>query len=325
MGRTQKLPDECGDGFPVRIARLHGVSRSRLRGRDLEAPFHGVRILRGNTPSFRDIEDPYERQRQARVHRARTYAPGMHPGHFFSHQTAASIWGAPLPLEFTDADEIAGYTELPLHVSAAGPTPFPRAAGIKGHRTLASLTSISDQGGLRVTSAAATWVSLGTLPLLDVVALGDYLCRTWRQGRGRPSPGRPPLSTVDELRASLDAGRRRGAARLRAAIDLIREDSWSPRETKVRCILITAGLPEPELNVDLFDDRGRFLGCVDMAYRHERVIVEYLGMLHGDRWAADVERIAGLRAAGWTVIEVTSPLLKNPEELVRRVAAALRR
>lgn len=325
MGRTQKLPDECGDGFPVRIARLHGVSRSRLRGRDLEAPFHGVRIVAGRTPAFHDIDDPYERQRQQRVHRARTYAPGLHPGHFFSHQTAASIWGAPLPLEFTDDDELAGYAELPLHVSAAGATSFPRATGVKGHRTLDSLTSIRTEDGLRVTSPAATWVSLGTLPLFDIVAIGDHLCRAWRHGRGRPTPGRLSFCTVDDLRAALDAGRRRGAARLRASIDLIREDSWSPRETKVRCILVTAGLPEPELNVDLYDEHGRFLGCVDMVYRHERVIVEYLGMLHDSRWAADVERIAGLRAAGWTVIEVTSPLLKNPEELVRRVAAALRR
>ncbi|MGN7949706.1 DUF559 domain-containing protein [Microbacterium sp. 22215] len=301
------------------------MSRSRLRGRDLEAPFRGVRIRAGSIPSLSEATDPYVRQRQARIHRARTYAPGLHQGHFFSHQTAASIWGAPLPLEFTDDDRIAGYADLALHVSAAGATPFPRATGVTGHRTLASLTSIRQQDGLRVTSPAATWVSLGTLPLFDIVALGDHMCRAWREGRGRPTPGRRSLCTVDDLRAAIDAGRRRGAARLRTAVELIREDSWSPRETRVRCILIAAGVPEPELNVDLFDEHGRFLGCVDMAYRQERVVIEYLGMLHDARWAADVERIAALRAAGWTVIEVTSPLLHRPEELVRRVTAALRR
>lgn len=84
-------------------------------------------------------------------------------------------------------------------------------------------------------------------------------------------------------------------------------------------------LPEPELNIDVFDGLGRFLGCVDMAYAQQRVAVEYLGMLHGERWAQDVERIAGLRAAGWTVIEVTAPLLKRPNTLVARVRAALSR
>lgn len=91
----------------------------------------------------------------------------------------------------------------------------------------------------------------------------------------------------------------------------------------MRCILIAGGLPEPELNVDLYDERGRFLGCVDMVYREARVVIEYLGMLHGEQWAADVERLARFRAAGWIVIEVTSPLLRRPEELVRRVSAAL--
>ena len=49
---------------------------------------------------------------------------------------------------------------------------------------------------------------------------------------------------------------------------------------------------------------------------------------HGERHVAlaqvrDVERIASLRAAGWTVVEVTAPLLANPRELVRRVRHAL--
>lgn len=323
MGRRVDLPDECGDGFPVRIARLHGVSRGRLRGRDLEAPFHGIRIVAAHAEEDPVVSDPYERQRLARVRQARIYASGLHTGHFFSHQTAASIWGAPLPLEFTADDRILEGTELSLHVSAAGITAFPRASGIVGHRTLLSLTTVQEHDGLRVTSPAATWVSLGTLPLFDLVALGDFFCRVWRPGHGRPASDQRPLATIDDLRTALDAGRRRGAARLRSAIELIREDSWSPRESRVRCILVDAGLPEPELNVDVFDEDGQFLACVDMAYRRERVAVEYLGMLHNAQWASDVERIAALRAAGWTVIEVTSPLLQRRKELVRRVAAAL--
>lgn len=324
MTSRENLPDELrGTGFSVHIARLHGVSRNRLRSADLEAPFFGVRAPTGSVPTFDGDGDPYERQRHARVHRARVYAPRLHTGHFFSHQTAASVWNAPLPLEFTDDDGISTYDDLHLHVSAAGHTPFPRASGIVGHRTLSSMTEITVHDGLRVTSPAATWASLGALPLFDVVAIGDHMCRVWRDGRGRPTPGRAPLSTRENLRTMLNAGRRRGVARLRDALELVREDSWSPRETRVRCILLAGGLPEPELNVDIHDERGRFLGCVDMVYREARVVIEYLGMLHGAQWAADVERLARLRAAGWTVIEVTSPLLRRPEELVRRVSAAL--
>jgi len=323
------LPTGFDGNFSVGVARLHGVSRRRLRGSDLQAPFHGMRAPReADHPSETDTTaavDPFERQRRSRVARAELYAARLHTGHFFSHHTAASIWGAPLPLEFDEKGEISDGAGLALHVSASGAIPFPRARGIVGHRTLASLTSIRMHGGLRVTSPAATWIALGTLPLIDLIAAGDHFCRQWRWGVGRPDEGRPPLTTVAELRATLEAGRRRGAERLRTALESVREDSWSPRETRVRCILVFAGLPEPQLNLDVFDDRGRFLACVDMAYPEERVAIEYLGMLHDHRWAQDVERIAALRAAGWTVIEVTSPLLHRPEELVRRVAAALRR
>jgi len=327
MGRRQQLPPAFGPTFDVRIARLHGVSRSRLRGSDLEAPFHGIRTRTdaATRAEVSEVSDPYERQRRFRVATARTYSARQHTGHVFSHQTAASIWGAPLPLAFAEDGTIATETDLELHVCAIGVNSLPRTAGVTGHHSLASMMSVREHDGLRVSSPASTWAMLGTLPVLDLVALGDYFCRQWRIGYGRPNAGHPPLATRDELRAALDAGRRRGASRLRQALESVREDSWSPRESRVRCILVAAGLPEPELNIDVFDGAGKFLGCVDMAYPGEKVAIEYLGMLHDERWAEDVERLAALRAAGWTVIEVTAPLLKRPVELVRRVSAALSR
>ncbi|WP_435747658.1 hypothetical protein [Microbacterium sp. PMB16] len=327
MGRSE-LPDDLEPAFSTSTARLLGVSRGRLRATDLHAPFHGIRVkparpASDSDASEADIADPYERQRRARIARARVYDARLHTGHFFSHQTAASIWGAPLPLEFDDRGQIAEDEGLALHVSASGGIPFPRASGVVGHRTLASLTSVRMHDDLRVTSPAATWVSLGTLPLFDLVALGDYFCRRWREGYGRPRAGHPPLATIEDLGQALAAGRRRGAKRLRTALESVREDSWSPRETRVRCLLVAAGLPEPQLNVDVFDESGQFIGCIDMVYPDQLVAIEYLGMLHDHRWAQDVERLAALRAAGWTVIEVTAPLLRRPEELVRRVARAL--
>lgn len=311
-----------GERFPTWLARLNGVSRGRLRSRDLAAPFFGVRVPSDAPPPV-DTPDPYERQRRLRVHRAQEYLPGLHFGHHFSHETAASIWGAPLPLAWAPDGGLAGAEQLPLHVSAIGHVAIPRARGVTGHRTLLSMTARTVHDGMRVSSPAATWVVMGHLPVFDLVALGDYFCRRWRTGAGRPDAGKPPLATIDELRGMLAAGRRRGADRLRTALELIREDSWSPRESLVRCILVAAGLPEPELNVDVFDDDGRFLGCIDMVFRRPKVAVEYLGMLHGASWAADVERLARLRAAGWTVIEVTAPLLRRPGELVERVRRAL--
>ena len=107
------------------------------------------------------------------------------------------------------------------------------------------------------------------------------------------------------------------------AVELTREDCWSPRESVLRLHIVMAGLPEPLLNQNVYDDHGRFLGCVDLAYPHLKVAIEYQSVLHHSRYSADVERIAALRAAGWTVIEVTSALLSRPEELVARIRQAI--
>ncbi|MGN8025184.1 DUF559 domain-containing protein [Microbacterium sp. 22242] len=322
VGMEHSEPLPFGKAFTVREARMNGVSRSRLRRQDLRAPFHGVR-MQIPPPDIDGIDDPYEHQRRARVTTALEYAPRLHTGHFFSHQTAVSIYGGPLPLQLDDQQRPAPSDALALHVCAWGSVPLPRTTGVTAHRSRVGMTEVREHSGFRVSSPAATWASLGELPVMDLVALGDYFCRRWRPGIGRRHVGRAPLCTVDELQLMMDAGRRRGIARLREALPLIREDAWSPRESRLRCMLVAAGLPEPELNIDVFDAHGSFLGCVDMVYPGERVIVEYLGMLHGKQWARDVERTAALRAAGWTVIEVTSVLLHTPEVLIRRIRAAL--
>ncbi|MFS0854639.1 hypothetical protein [Microbacterium sp. 179-I 3D4 NHS] len=315
MRRPAPIPPEWGSAFGVAQARDAGVGRGRLRHPRFERPFRGVRVLPGIDPP---VDDPYERQARARLAAARAWLPRMRETQFFSHETAAAIWGAPLPLV---AEEHPGF---PVQASVFGEQPLPREPNVAAHRASALTTAVVARGSVRVASPASTWASLGRLPLFDLVALGDFFCREWRSGVGRRQAGRTPLATRDQLRSAIEAGRRVGNPRLRRALDLIREDSWSPRETRVRCILIREGLPEPELNVDVFDDDGRFLACLDLAYPARKAAVEYHGMLHASTYPADVERLARLRAAGWTVIEVTAPLLATPGVLAARVRDALR-
>ena len=184
---------------------------------------------------------------------------------------------------------------------------------------------VTTASGLQLSSPATTFAQLGVWNLTDLVALGDFLCRVWRAGPGRTNVGQRPFSTLDELRETLALTRWRGICRLREAVELVREDSWSPRESALRLRLVLAGLPEPLLNHNVYDDHGRFLGCVDLAYPHLKVAIEYQSVLHSDRYSADVERIAALRAAEWSVIEVTGALLARPEELIARVRSAIRR
>lgn len=313
MPRFSPLPEDLGASFTVSEARDLGVGAGRLRGADLLRPYSGVRSRIRSTPERE--EDPYAAQRRVRIEQALRYAPRLRPGQYFSHETAAALWGGPLPLAPPGR-------RIQVHVSTLGEGPLVRAAGVERHRGDPRLVRVRTDLGVPVASPVSAWAQLGRLPFSDLVALGDFVCRVWRRGVGRPQPGRAPLATLAQLRSAVAAGRRPGAPGLREALEWIRLDSWSPRESELRCLLVGAGLPEPELNVDLFEG-GAFLGCVDMIYRAQKVAIEYLGRVHAGSWGADVERLARLRAAGWTVIEVTAELLADPRELLRRVRRAL--
>lgn len=245
---------------------------------------------------------------------ARAYSRRMRSVEFFSHETAALLWGAPLPLT----------ADTPIHVSVHDPAAAPRARGILGHRMRSSLASVVLNNGLSVASPASTWAMLGHLELFDLVAVGDYVVRVWRgEGYFRVNAGMPSLATIAQLTSAVAAGRRSGAAQLRLALPLIREDSWSRSESITRCHIVGAGLPEPVLNRDYFDDYGVHLGCIDLSYPEYRIAIEYQGRQHASQYARDVERIERLRAQGWIVIQVTALLLNDPAELVSRVRSAL--
>ncbi|MGO4680091.1 endonuclease domain-containing protein [Microbacterium sp. 2MCAF23] len=314
MSRSQPLPDALGSSFAVGEARALGVRAGRLRGSDLLRPYSGLRTRRSADVPDHD-EDPFAAQRRIRVEQALAYAPRLRPGQYFSHETAAALWGGPLPI--VREDRVVG-----VHVSTLGEGPLVRAVGVERHRGDPRFVRVRTDLGVPVASPASTWTQMGHLPLFALVALGDCFCRMWRPGVGRPHAGKPPLATVAQLRADIGAGRRLGAPMLREAIEWIREDSWSPRESELRCLIVAAGLPEPLLNVDLFDG-STFLGCVDMVYPERKVAIEYLGRVHANSWGADVERLARLRAAGWTVIEVTAELIADPPELLGRIRRAL--
>lgn len=98
------------------------------------------------------------------------------------------------------------------------------------------------------------------------------------------------------------------------------------RESLLRFELVAGGLPEPEVNVDILDRAGRFLGRGDLVYRRQRVVVEYDGWYHerdARQRRKDILRRERLEAAGWRVIVVTALDMHAPKDVVARVAAAL--
>ena len=97
-------------------------------------------------------------------------------------------------------------------------------------------------------------------------------------------------------------------------------------ESVLRWLLLRAGLPRPELQVELRDAAG-FIGRVDMAWRDRRVVVEFDGDLHRERsvFVTDLRRQNRLVAAGWVVLRFTSAdVLGRPDDVVAAVRSALR-
>lgn len=309
---SQAFPASLGPEFSTSRAREAGVTWGRLRSKGLESPFHGVRTITHDCPA---PTSPFEAARERELTLIRALSTRLTVGQFFAHRSAALLWGAPVP-----------YRDYPdLHLGSLYPRRSPRVRGVTGHGFTPERVEVTWLGGSALLSPASTFVTLGDLPLPDLVAVGDYFAREHRPGVGRPHVGQLPLSTIGEMASAVNLGRWPGMKQLREALALVREDAWSPRESMLRVTLVQAGLPEPELNVDLFDEQGYFLGCVDMVYRRWRLVVEYQGELHAASYAQDVERVERLRAAGWTVLQVTKELARHPAELAERVARALMR
>lgn len=86
-------------------------------------------------------------------------------------------------------------------------------------------------------------VAAGHLNLLELVTAGDWLLRSRR-------------TTLAELESYVRSNSGRGCRSARAAIGMVRERLDSPRETWLRLCLVLAGLPAPECNVVIGDDRG---------------------------------------------------------------------
>jgi len=203
-------------------------------------------------------------------------------------------------------------TELPLHFSTNVPRHVDRE-GLVVHRRQGWLhpeivRGVPVLGPDRTFVDCATRLSVGTL-----VRVGDWLVAT----------GQTDVTRLHDyvLTSHLD-----GVQRARRAALLVRAGSESPRETDVRLALLDAGLPEPELNVDIHDHRGRFVARGDLVYRTFGVLVEYDGW-HHERDAAqrqhDHLRRERLEAEGWRVVVVTIADMRDPYAVAGRVQQAL--
>lgn len=186
-----------------------------------------------------------------------------------------------------------------------------RPRGIVVHSYQLAADEVCIIGGMRVTTAARTAFDIGCgLPLAKAVPILDALLN---------ATGIEPADVA--ALADRHPGTR-GIRRLRAALKLVDGGAESPQETRVRLLLVGAGLPKPETQIEFGDLHVR----VDMGWRQWKLAVEYDGIQHWDdpyQRAWDIERIALLEAAGWAVIRVSAAMLSRPQVIVERVRAKL--
>lgn len=300
----QQLQDAGLDptGFTYRKALESGFTRRRLERDDLQRPFRGVRTVDADLNSH--------------LERCIAYAALGRTGHHFSHFSAARIHGLPIPG--------SGAADL-VDISVFAPLKPPKMRGVRSHELKAGGHRIVTVDGLSCISPEDTWAQLsGRLSLPDLVAIGDFLITGDEPYSGEPSE----LTHRDLERAIRHHGRRRGVQMLRQALERVRFGSLSPQESRLRMLLVDAGLPEPELNPRIVVD-SRFIAMVDLAYRDRRLAIEYLGDHHRTDpvlYRADITRRERLAAVGWNTIFVTAADLAGPVPLaVRHVRDAYQR
>jgi very-short-patch-repair endonuclease len=184
--------------------------------------------------------------------------------------------------------------------------------GIVVHSDQLAADEVHTVSGMRATTAPRTAFDIGRgLPVAKAVPILDALLNATR------------IKPADVIAVADRHPRTRGVRRLRAALELADGGAESPQETRVRLLLIGAGLPKPETQIEFRDLHVR----VDMGWRAWKVGVEYDGIQHWENryqrsW--DIERIALLEAAGWSVVRVSAEMLSRPNAIVERVKIKLR-
>jgi hypothetical protein len=273
--------------FTRAAALAAGWTPWQLRGRDVVRLHRNVYVSRRATRTL-----------ALRTRGSLLIAP---PGSMASHQTAALLWGGAVPPVSV------------IHLRIPPGETF-RVDGVLAHRG-GEAAAVRWHRGLPLTSPEATFCDLApTLDLVQLVVLGDRLVR-----RQVTSPAR--------LVACADQWRGRGAGTARRAAALVRAGVDSPPESRLRMLIVLAGLPEPTVNHIIRDPHtGAWLRRFELGYPELRIAVEYEGRHHrgdDDVWAADIDRREDLDRRTWRVVQViSSGLDEHPLRTLQRIDQA---
>jgi very-short-patch-repair endonuclease len=213
------------------------------------------------------------------------------PGSAFAGPTAAWLLGLPLdPLH-------------PIDVIVPVTSGVRSRAGLNVRHCMLEPTSVVISKGLPSTSIVRTLRDLALrLPRIETLVAVDAALRA---------------GLID--RSTITAPRRLRMVAVHA------EPAESPMETRLRWLLIKSGLPKPEVQRELRNADGRFVGRADLYYPTARLVIEYDGGTHRDRLVEDDHRQNLLLSAGYRLLRFTATdMHQRPETITSLVHRMLR-
>lgn len=210
---------------------------------------------------------------------------------------------------------LVGRLDRPLEVTLPRLSTTSRLSGVSVSRsdlTSGDMVSIQD---VAATSLVRTLADVARRkPMIDAVPILDLAMH-----RG--------LVSSEELHHwAKDHHHHWGVGRLVEAAELADAAAESPMESRLRLVLVSNGLPKPELQPPLYDATGAFVARPDLFYRSARLAIEYDGAMHRTTLAADNRRQNRLLEAGYQLLRFTaSDVLLTPASVARQVRALLDR
>ncbi|MEZ0384921.1 endonuclease domain-containing protein [Mycobacterium sp. pW045] len=166
--------------------------------------------------------------------------------------------------------------------------------------------------GMAVTTVARTAFDLGRRGSLgQAVARLDALANATR------------FHTAEVLDLARRHRHARGLRQLEGALDLVDAGAQSPKETRLRLLLINGGFPRPTTQIPVPGPDGRWKYFLDMGWQDLMLAVEYDGEHHltdRQQYVWDATRLEYLRQLGWTHIKVLKE--HRGDDVLRRVRAA---
>lgn len=211
------------------------------------------------------------------------------------------------------------------HISRKDGRTGRRAAGVRQHQGRLLEGDITHVNGVEITSATRAALELSTVTDTErsLIVVNGLL--------------NEKLTTMEALLERNEASIKRWPRTLKTDLVLRLADGRieSVGETRAFHLFWRQGIPRPEPQFDIYDERGTWIARVDFAWPDHKVFVEFDGKSKYQKLLADGEDPGDVvfrekkredlirRVTGWTCIRLTWADLYSPEATGARIHRAL--